>query len=504
MKAAELGARSVSSTPWFALALGLSLSIAGCGRTGGPETRSVGDLRIGVETAPAVPAVGENTMRVRAEKADGKPLTGAELEAVVFMPAMGSMPYMESRPPLQEVKPGLYEGDFRLAMGGSWDIDVTVRPPSGTPARVALRLTVGAQGLTWVSEDEPDAPGGDEGAVGARSGEAPAGGAVRLSARRRQEIGVTTAKVERRDLTHERRVVGRVVPDETRVTDVNLRFSGWVRSVEADFAGIEVRAGQILFTLFSPELYAAEREYVEALEAIRRLEDHAAQERARELAQSARQRLLLWGVSDPEIAEIERLRVPRDERPVRAPISGIVLEKNLVAGAKVESGTLAYRIVPLDPIWVLADVYQYELPLFRIGQPASIGLPYGDEAGIPGRIAYVYPYLTGESRTGSVRLEVANPELRLKPEMFVDVKFEIPLRDVLAVPHSAVIVSGERRVVFVDRGGGWLEPRQVRIAGRAGEYDAVLDGLEAGETVVTSGNFLISAESRLRAAAERF
>ena len=482
--------------------LGLIVAVGGCGRSGGPETRPVGSLRVGVETAPAVPAVGENTMRVRAETADGKPLRGAAIDAVVFMPAMGSMPYMESRPPLKETKPGVYEGDFRLSMGGSWDIDVTVKPENGSPARAALRLTVGAEGLTWVTETDDEAEGTGDGQAGAM--DTPADGAVRLSARRRQEIGVTTARVERRDLTHERRVVGRVVPDETRVTDVNLRFSGWVRTVEADFTGAEVRVGQILFTLYSPELYAAEREYVEALEAIRRLEDHVAQQRAKELAESARQRLLLWGVSESEIAEIERLRVPRDERPVRAPVSGTVLEKNLVAGAKVEAGTLAYRIAPLDPIWVLADVYQYELPLFRVGQAAGIRLPYGDEAAIPGGITYVYPYLAGESRTGSIRLEVSNPNLQLKPEMFVDVQLEIRMEDALAIPHSSVIVSGERRLVFVDRGGGWLEPRQIRVGARAGEYDAVVDGLEEGETVVTSGNFLISAESRLRAAAERF
>ncbi len=461
----------------------------------GPEMRSLGSVRLGVETVPAAPTVGENRLRVRAESSDGKPLSGASIEGVVFMPAMGSMPYMESRPPLAEVRSGIYEGEFRIPMGGSWDVDLRLRSPNGQEARAALRLTVGTPGLTWVSESAGDSD---------TTRRSVAEGAIQLSARRRQEIGVTTARVERRDLSHTRRAVGRVVPDETRLVDVNLRFSGWVRRLNADFTGREVRAGEVLFTLYSPDLYTAEREYLEALEASRQLTEPAARARAVELADAARRRLLLWGVSPTEVAELERLRAASDERAVRSPASGVVLEKAMVEGAKVEAGTMVYRIAPLDPIWVLADVYQYELPLLGVGRRAEVRLPYGDAPPVAGRVTYLYPVLEGESRTASVRIEVPNPGLRLKPEMFVDVLLEVPLGMNLAVPQSAVLVSGERHLVFVDRGDGWLEPRTVEIGPRAGDFYAVRGGLAEGDIVVTSGNFLLSAESRLRAATSRF
>jgi Cu(I)/Ag(I) efflux system membrane fusion protein len=461
----------------------------------GPAMRSAGRLRLGVETVPRAPAVGENRLRVRVDDAGGEPLSGASVDAVVFMPAMGSMPYMESRPPLAETSPGLYEGKFRLAMGGSWDVRLHVRSTSGQEARADLRLTVGTPGLVWASEPEGEVA--DTGAAG------PPAGAVRLSLRRRQEIGVTTAPVERRDLSHRRRVVGLVVPDETKLADVSLKFSGWVRRLEADFTGGTVRAGEVLFTIYSPELYAAEREFVEALAAAERLADPAARARAQELAAAARRRLELWDIGASEIADLERTRAPAAERPLRAPASGIVLEKSVVEGGRIESGATVYRIAPLDPIWVHAEVYSYELPLLAVGQPATVRLPHTDAPPLAGRVSYLYPSLAGESRTARVRIELPNPRLALRPEMFVDVDLEIPLPVSLAVPYTAVVVSGRRHLVFVDRGDGWLEPREVRLGLRAGEYYAVAEGLAEGEKVVTSGNFLLSAESRLQSATSR-
>lgn len=455
------------------------------------ETRPVGTLRLGAATAPETPAVGENLLRVRVEDAAGRPLSGVAIDAVVFMPAMGSMPYMESRPPLAESGRGVYEGNYRLVMGGSWDVHLVLRPPAGGETRAELRLTVGTPGFAWLTETEGQSADTARGA--------PAEGAVRLSARRRQEIGVTTAPVERRNLSHRRRVAGLVVPDETRLVEVNLKFSGWVRRLTADFTGRTVRAGEVLFTIYSPELYAAEREFVEALAAAESLGDPGAQSRARELADAARRRLVLWDLGAAEIEELTRTRTAAEERPVRAPVSGVVLEKTAVAGGRVESGTTVYRIAPLDPIWVHAEIYPYELPLLAVGQRVEVRLPEQGDRVRRGRVSYLSPSLGGESRTATARIELPNPALELRPEMFVDVDLEIPLPATLAVPHAAVMTSGRRHLVFVDRGDGWLEPRDVRLGARAGDYYAVLGGLDAGERVVTSGNFLVSAESRLQA-----
>jgi membrane fusion protein, copper/silver efflux system len=461
------------------------------GSTGGAVSglHTVGGLRVAVETRPAAPKVGENTLRVRVADAAGAPLRGARVEALVYMPQMGAMPRMESRPVLREVRPGVHEGRFRLAMGGSWEVDLAVAPSQGAPTRAALRLTVDSEGFTWV---------GEEGASGA--GADTAAGAITLSAERRQEIGVTVDTLRTRVLDYERRVAGKVAFDETRSYEVALKFQGWVRELYADFTGGPVRRGEALLTVYSPELYSAQREFVEALAARDSLPPGSSRDRAADLADAARQRLLLWDLAPAQVAALERTRQPVEAVPILAPVSGVVLEKAVVRGASVMPGQMLFRIAPIDPVWVVADVFQNELAYLRTGAPARVSLPNGGGAVRPGRVSFIYPYLQEATRTGQVRVEVPNGDLALKPDMFVDVTLLVPLGRRLAVPVPAVVFSGERRVVFVDRGGGRLEPREVQLGPRAGDYYAVDAGLAPGDVVVTSGNFLVSAESQLRSA----
>jgi Cu(I)/Ag(I) efflux system membrane fusion protein len=479
------------------LASGVWLAWQRLGGAGGEKRgmRAVGALRLAVETRPGAPKVGENTLRVRVTDAAGTPLRGARVEALVFMPQMGAMPRMESKPPMRETARGVYEGRFHLAMGGSWDVDLAVTPAQGAPTRVALRLTVETEGLTWVSDE-----GGPEGATVDAAAADTAAGTVTLSAQRRQEIGVTVDTLHVRDLDYERRVAGRVAYDETRRSEVTLKFSGWVRELRADFVGQAVRRGDLLLTVYSPDLYSAQRELVEALAVRDSLPAGLSRDRIADLAAAARRRLLLWDLAPAQVAELERSRRPLEAVPIRAPVSGVILEKTVVQGSAVMPGQTLFRLAPVDPIWVLADVFQNELPLLETGAPAQVNLPGSSGPARPGRIAFIYPYLEEATRTGQVRIEVPNRDLALKPEMFVDVTLRVPLGRRLAVPVGAVVYGGERRFVFVDRGQGRLEPREVQLGPRAGDYFAVTAGLAAGDVVVTSGNFLVAAESRLRSA----
>jgi Cu(I)/Ag(I) efflux system membrane fusion protein len=316
---------------------------------------------------------------------------------------------------------------------------------------------------------------------------------VTIDASRRQAIGIRTGPVVRKNLIATIRAAGRVTYDETRRAEVSLKFSGWVRDIRVDYVGREVRRGEVLFTFYSPDLLSAQQEYLEALRA---------GEQGAELAAAARQRLRLWDIAPSILDEIAQSGKARETLPIHAPVSGVVVEKDVVAGSAFEAGQALYRIAPIHPVWVVASVYQYELRLVRVGMPARILL--AGESDRVGRVAYVNPFLDPNTRTGEVRAEVPNPRGDLKPGMFVDMMLERPLGARLAIPESAVLYAGDRRVVFVDLGDGRLAPREVRLGAKAGTDFEVVSGVEEGEIVVTSGNFLVAAEVRLRSATQKW
>jgi Cu(I)/Ag(I) efflux system membrane fusion protein len=314
---------------------------------------------------------------------------------------------------------------------------------------------------------------------------------------RRQRIGVRTAPAVRRQLMSEIRAVGRVSYDETRLHDVNLRMGGWVEKLEVDETGQQVHRGQTMFTLYSPELYAAQLEY---LTAVRRQVEGSSGTFAN-LRRAARQRLHLLGMADAQIEELEQRNEAREHVPILAPSSGFAVEKNVTAGARVEAGALVYRIADLSSVWIEAEVYESDLPHVQVGQTAVVQLPYLEKT-LEGRIDYIYPTLEGQTRTGRARVVLENPGLELKPDMYASVQIQVDLGERLVVPDSAVIYTGPRRLVFVDHGEGRLTPQRVELGVHAEGFYEITDGLEAGQVVVTSANFLIAAESRIRSAAK--
>jgi Cu(I)/Ag(I) efflux system membrane fusion protein len=486
----------------------LFATAAGCGRKGpqGDEAparearaslQDVGAFRIGVRNSPEPPSVGDNKLLITVRDAAGAPVRGADVEVIVAMQAMGAMPRMESRGALKEPEPGTYEAKYGLSMAGEWDVDVVIRSRDGAAAQAAYRLSTSLKEIAFVG-GTPPAGGARPGAAAA---EAP--GAVLIDAARRQAIGVRTGPVDVRDLTATIRAAGRVGYDETRRAEVSLKFSGWVREIHVDYTGKPVSAGDVLFTAYSPELVSAQQEYLTAL-GEGGLADSAAVPESAELAQAARQRLLRWDIPASQIDAIARSGKPIEALPIVAPVSGVVLEKSVVRGSAFTAGQTLYKIAPTHPVWVMANVYPYELPLVRTGMAATILTPFLPERSRRGRVAYVNPYLDPDTRTAQVRIEVPNLRGDLRPDMFLDVAMESSLGKRLAVPESAVLYVGDRRIVFVDLGDGRLVPRDVTLGAKAGDYYEVARGLAKGDIVVTSGNFLVAAESRLKSAAQKW
>lgn len=323
-----------------------------------------------------------------------------------------------------------------------------------------------------------------------------ASGEVRIDESRRQKIGVKLGRVERRILRKTVTASGRLTYDETRLSEVSLRQRGWVVKLMASATGQPVRRGDVLFTLYSPELSSAMKEF----QVVLGRDDGS--ERSRGLVKSAEQRLRAWDLGETELARLRAGTLPIEAVPVRAKADGVIVEKNLVEGAAFEAGTRLFRIASLDPIWVEVEVYEGDLPLLSVGQEAALEVTHLPGETLRGRVSYVYPYLDPMTRTARARIELANPAGTLRPEMYATVRLEASLGERLAIPVSAVIYTGPRRLVFLDLGEGRFRPVEVRLGARAGQYQEVLSGLSEGQAIVTSGNFLIAAESRLRSAME--
>jgi Cu(I)/Ag(I) efflux system membrane fusion protein len=327
-----------------------------------------------------------------------------------------------------------------------------------------------------------------------------------LDPERRQLIGVRTGTVVTRPVEAEVRAVGRVAFDETRFEDVTTRYGGFIGRLHVEQTGQAVRRGQTLFTLYSPELYAAQREYLVALASQRAARETGAPDRADYLVEAARRKLRLWELSDAQIRGIAERGEPIEQIAVPSPASGYIVEKDVVQGAAVQPGMRLFRIAGLDRVWVEAQVYESELPRVRPGQTAAVTLPYLPGQSFQGRVSLILPGLDPESRTGQVRIEVANRATAggpmLKPDMYADVRLAGQAREALMVPASAVLYTGPRNLVFLDLGEGRFQQREVQLGPKAGEYFEVLSGLQEGDRVVTSGNFLLDAETRLKSGGE--
>jgi RND family efflux transporter MFP subunit len=328
--------------------------------------------------------------------------------------------------------------------------------------------------------------------------------AVYISPARQQLIGVRTAQVTHQALETTIRTTGSIAFDETRISEIHTKIAGWVNTVSADSVGKQVRRGQPLFTVYSPDLVATQREYLLALKAANQLGSSAFEETregAHSLLAATRERLRLWDVTDAQVDELTRTGEPRKNLTVYAPTSGVILERNAFPGQYITPEAATFKIADLSNIWVIGQVFQYELGFIKTGQAVQIEFPHGEAmTQLTGRITFIYPEIDPQTRRAKVRMEFANPGLQFKPQTFVTVLISVSGGHRLAIPKEAVIDNGDKRYAILTRPNGYFEPRPIEVAQAVNDYYPVLSGLEMGDVVVTSAQFLIDSESNLQTA----
>jgi len=334
-------------------------------------------------------------------------------------------------------------------------------------------------------------------------GEDTGGSAIRISADRIQAMGVRTEPVTRRLLEREVRAVGTIEVNERGQYTVAPKFEGWIEKLYVNTTGQSVARGQLLAEVYSPELVSAQREYLIAYRATRTMATSGAdaQQGVHQLADAALERLRNWDISEQQIARLRETGEPRRTLALMAPAGGIIVKDPPVAGMRFMPGEALFRIANLGAVWMIGDVFEQDLAQVRLGAPATLRVDAYPDRSFPGKVTFIYPTLNAEVRTARVRVELSNADGSLKPGMYGHVRIGSGAsQDVVAVPDSAVIDSGARQTVLVARGEGRYEPREVRLGRRAGGFVEVLSGVQDGDTVVTRANFLIDAESNLKAA----
>jgi membrane fusion protein, copper/silver efflux system len=339
---------------------------------------------------------------------------------------------------------------------------------------------------------------------------------IEISPEKQQLIGVKVATVSSQPLKKIIRTVGLIEYDQRKQTTINTKIEGWIEKLFVNYTGMHVKKGDPLVEIYSTELWATQQEFINVVrwakrsnvrkEANPRKEASAGfgeliARDAETLVDAARQRLRLWDITDEQIRKVEESEKPIRTLTIFSPVSGYVLQKYALQGMKVMGGEKLFDVADLSDVWITADIYEYELPLLKTGDSATIRLSYLPGRQFTSKIDYIYPTLSGDTRTAKARFIIPNPGGQLKPQMFTNVEVLVNLGQKLAVPEDAVIDTGLRQVAYVDRGDGNFEPREVRIGVRAENMVEVTAGLKAGEKVASSANFLIDSEAKLKSVA---
>lgn len=361
-------------------------------------------------------------------------------------------------------------------------------------------------------QQTPAAPAGHEGHVAGQPPAAEPGQApgeqipevptVEIPTDKQQLLGVKTAAVAYLPLQKTLRTVGRVEYDERRLATINTKIEGWIERLYVDYKGKYVRRGDPLAAIYSPELLATQKELLSALNWSRRVKagdlDKVVANDSTVLLDAARQRLKLWDISNAQIRKIEETGTPIRTMMIFSPLNGYVVEKMAIRGGRVMPGEKLFDLADLSSVWILADVYEKDIPLISVDQPAVVVLDSFPGRKFSSRIDYVYPTLAGDTRTAKIRLTIPNPGEKLKPQMFAKIEVHISLGKKLAIPDDAVIDTGTRQVAYVDRGDGFFEPREIVSGIRADGMREVISGLKPGEKVAMSAAFLIDSEAQLK------
>ncbi|HSG23079.1 MAG TPA: efflux RND transporter periplasmic adaptor subunit [Azonexus sp.] len=342
---------------------------------------------------------------------------------------------------------------------------------------------------------------------GEEDGEPATANQLKISTEKIQKLGVRSEAAQLRTLDRVVRAAGRIEPDERRLYTIAPKFEGYVERLHVNVTGQPVGKGQPLFEVYSPELVSAQREYAIAAQGVESLKEAGgqAQEGMKQLAESSLLRLKNWDISEEQVKALSKSGQTKRTMTFRSPVAGIVTEKKAIQGMRFMPGEALYQVADLSSVWVVADVFEQDIGLVKSGSKAKVMVNAYPGKNFEGTISYVYPTLNAQTRTVPVRIELANPGLLLKPSMFAQVELPVSAKGaVLTVPVSAVIDSGTRQIVLIEQGEGRFEPRDVKLGARSDNYLEVIEGVKEGERVVVAANFLIDAESNLKAAVGGF
>ncbi len=438
------------------------------------------------QSAPSASRAAEGKAGAKAERkvlyyrnpmapADTSPLPKKAADGMDFVPV-----YADDAPQAQTDKPKARILFYRNPMG----------LPDTSP--VPKKDQMGMDYIAVYEDDEP----------------ASATPLVKLSLDKVQKLGVKTEAVALRDLNSTIRAVATVQANERSLATVTAKFDGWIQRLHVNTTGQAVRKGEALMDVYSPDLITAQQEYLIAKRGVQSLAGGSAETQAsmQRLADSALQRLRNWDISDTELQRLTQEGKTTQYLTLRSPANGVVLEKPAIQGKRFMAGEVLYQVADLSRVWLLADVFEQDLGQVRIGQSANIKIDAYPEKTLAGKVTFIYPTVTAETRTAKVRVELANPQALLKPSMYARVEFISAhgKGQALSVLDSSVLDTGTRQLVLVQRGEGRFEPRPVKLGMHADGYIEVLEGVKAGENVVVSANFLIDAESNLKAAFSGF
>ena len=327
---------------------------------------------------------------------------------------------------------------------------------------------------------------------------------VTLDTRRQQLIGVRTVRVAHSDMAPEIRAAGTITFDETRRAEISTRIDGWIRDLHADYTGRAVSRGEPLFTLYSPDLVAEQNEYLLALRGRATGAEGSLSEYSERLADAARERLLRREMTPDEIDELARTGRALETVTFRSPVNGVIVEKTALRGMRVMAGEMLFRIADLSTVWAEAEVYETDLPNIRLGAHAAVSLQGYPDRTFTGRVSYIYPSVTAETRTVRIRVILSNPDGLLKPNMLATVTLHAPQSHVLIVPADALVDTGTQQLVFVAEGDGRFSPREVRVGRRTGGDVEVLQGVKEGDEIASAATFFLDSESQLRGALRNY
>ena len=454
------------------------------------ENYFAGSFKVQVVINPEQPKVGNNHVQILLLNKDDKPVTNASIKAVAEMPAMGSMPTMYAPAEISNEQMGLYQGQFKLPMMGAWPLTLNIDAGAQGQAEISFDMSTSRKGLTFSSATPSTFAVAENTAK--HSSKLPAK-TFTIDKYRRQLIGVRTEEVTCIQMIKTLQASAIVTYDETKLTDINLKFDGWIEQLNADFVGKQVLKGQPLFSVYSPDLISLQDEYLQSL-----------QRHQAGLKTATMRRLTLLDISSTQIRTIKKRGRAIDALPILSPMNGTIIKKHIVTGSAFKAGTKLLTLADLSSVWVEGEIYAKDLPSIKIGMGAHVFLDDKTAKPLSGTVSFIDPVLNNATKTARVRVQLDNPEGLLRPEQYVRLQLQLELGTRLVVPREAVVYSGKNRIVFLDLGEGRLQARKITTGESNDDFIEVINGLNHGDLIVSSGNFLIASESKMKSGTEQW